>query len=64
MVPMGLQGVGQPLSEVEAEWMKVAAGHGRRPAKASDAFRETIGTDGVDRPKKIYGLTEALIRRR
>lgn len=31
--------------------------------KASYAFRDKIDTDGYDSPKKIYDLTEALIRR-
>jgi membrane dipeptidase len=32
--------------------------------KASYAFREKIDTDGYDNPKKIYTLTDALVRRR
>lgn len=32
--------------------------------KASYAFRERIDTDGLDHPRKIFDLTEALIRRR
>lgn len=31
--------------------------------KASYAFRERIDTDGFDHPRKVYDLTEALIRR-
>lgn len=31
--------------------------------KASYAFRDKIDTDGMDHPKKVYDLTEALIRR-
>jgi membrane dipeptidase len=32
--------------------------------KSSYAFREKLDTDGFDHPRKIYDLTEALIRRR
>jgi microsomal dipeptidase-like Zn-dependent dipeptidase len=31
--------------------------------KSSYAFRDKLDTDGFDHPKKIFGLTEALIRR-
>ncbi|MGI9246471.1 MAG: dipeptidase, partial [Steroidobacteraceae bacterium] len=31
--------------------------------KSSYAFREKLDTDGFDHPKKVYDLTEALIRR-
>ncbi|MGH8189334.1 MAG: dipeptidase, partial [Steroidobacteraceae bacterium] len=36
----------------------------RESYKASYAFRERIDTDGLDHPRKIFDLTEALIRRR
>jgi membrane dipeptidase len=32
--------------------------------KASYAFRDKIDTDGFNHPKKVYDLTEALIRRK
>ncbi len=35
----------------------------RASYKASYAFRDKIDTDGFDHPKKIFDLTEALIRR-
>ena len=35
----------------------------RAAYKASYAFRDKLDTDGFDHPKKIYDLTEALIRR-
>ena len=31
--------------------------------KSSYAFREKLDTDGFDHPKKVFDLTEALIRR-
>jgi len=35
----------------------------RSSYKASYAFREKIDTDGMDHPKKMYTLTDALVRR-
>lgn len=35
----------------------------RASYKASYAFRDKIDTDGYDNPKKIYALTDALVRR-
>ena len=35
----------------------------RAAYKASYAFRDKIDTDGLDHPKKIFDLTEALIKR-
>lgn len=46
--------------DMPAEQLKLLRGS----YKASYAFREKIDTDGFDHPKKIYDLTEALIRRR
>ena len=36
----------------------------RAAYKASYAFRDKIDTDGLDHPKKIFDLTEALLKRR
>jgi membrane dipeptidase len=43
-----------------AEFLKKLRGN----YKASYAFRDKIDVDGFDHPKKIYDLTEALIRRK
>jgi membrane dipeptidase len=45
--------------KMEPEQLKMVRGS----YKASYAFRDKLDTDGFDHPKKIYDLTEALIRR-